>query len=57
MTVDQNERKKRTKQFAPRVMTLVAALPQNAVGREIRSQLVQYGTFVGAIYRVARRGR
>ncbi|TWT95573.1 four helix bundle protein [Neorhodopirellula pilleata] len=51
------ELKKRTKQFALRVMKLVAALPQNAVGRPIGNQLIRCATSVGANYRAACRGR
>src|SRR5262245_2708931 len=54
----QEQLKKRTKQFALRVMKLVAALPTNsAVGRPIGNQLVRSGTAVGANYRAACRGR
>jgi len=48
---------KRTKQFGLRIMKLVAALPNNNVGRAIGSQLVRSGTAVGANYRAACRGR
>jgi four helix bundle protein len=51
------ELKKRTKQFALRVMKLVAALPENSVGRPIGSQLIRSGTAIGANYRAACRGR
>lgn len=51
------ELKKRTKQFALRVMKLVGALPQNAVGRPIGNQLIRSATSVGANYRAACRGR
>ena len=33
--------KKRTKQFALRVMKLVVALPENSVGRPIGNQLIR----------------
>ena len=55
MTPD--ELKQRTKQFALRVMKLVAALPDNKVGRAIGNQLIRSGTSVGANYRAACRGR
>jgi len=55
--MDQNELKKRTKQFGLRVMKMVAALPQDAVGRAIGNQLIRSGTSVGANYRAACRGR
>jgi four helix bundle protein len=49
--------KKRTKQFALRVLKLVAALPNNLPGRTIGGQLVRAGTSVGANYRAACRAR
>ena len=55
MTPD--ELKHRTRQFALRVMKLVAALPDDKVGRAIGSQLIRSGTSVGANYRAACRGR
>ena len=48
---------KRTKQFALRIMKLVAALPRDEVSRVIGRQLVRAGTAVGANYRAACRGR
>jgi len=55
--MDDSELKRRTKRFALRVMKLVGALPQNAVGRPIGSQLIRSATSVGANYRAACRGR
>ncbi|MEN6575878.1 MAG: four helix bundle protein [Phycisphaerales bacterium] len=55
--MDSEELKARTKQFALRVMKLVAALPRTAVGRAIGGQLVRCGTSVGANYRAACRSR
>ena len=49
--------KRRTKQFALRVLKLVAALPNTVEGRAIGGQLVRTGTAVGANYRAACRGR
>jgi four helix bundle protein len=49
--------KKRTKQFALRVLKLVAALPRSLAGKTIGSQLVRAGTSVGANYRAACRAR
>jgi four helix bundle protein len=49
--------KKRTKQFALRVLKLVAALPNNLSGKTIGGQLVRSGTSVGANYRAACRAR
>jgi four helix bundle protein len=55
--MNEQELKKRTKQFGLRVMKLVGALPENSVGRAIGSQLIRSGTSVGANYRAACRGR
>jgi four helix bundle protein len=49
--------KKRTKQFALRVLKLVAALPKTLAGKTIGGQLVRAGTSVEANYRAACRGR
>jgi four helix bundle protein len=49
--------KRRTKQFALRILKLVAALPNNVQGRAIAGQLVRAGTAVAANYRAACRGR
>ncbi|HEY8205178.1 MAG TPA: four helix bundle protein [Pyrinomonadaceae bacterium] len=49
--------KKRTKQFALRVLQLVAALPKSLAGKTIGGQLVRAGTSVGANYRAACRAR
>lgn len=49
MTTD--ELKARTKQFALRVIKLVAALPKSIEGRAIANQLVRCGTSVAANYR------
>jgi len=52
-----DELKKRTKQFALRILKLVAALPNTVAGRAIGGRLVRAGTSVGANYRAACRGR
>lgn len=49
--------KKRTKQFALRILKLVAALPNTVQGRASGGQLVRSGTSVGSNYRAACRGR
>ena len=49
--------KNRAKQFALRVLKLVAALPNNLNGKTIGGQLVRSGTSVGANYRAACRAR
>jgi four helix bundle protein len=55
--MNSDELKKRTKQFALRILKLVAALPNTVEGRAIGGQLVRSGTSVGANYRAACRGR
>jgi four helix bundle protein len=55
--VTSGELKRRTKQFALRVLKLVAALPNTVAGRAIGGQLARSGTSVGANYRAACRGR
>ncbi len=52
-----DEFKKRTKQFALRVIHLVDNLPNRATGRTIGGQLLRAGTSVGANYRAACRAR
>jgi four helix bundle protein len=49
--------KKRTKQFALRVLHLVESLPNTLTGRTIAGQLLRSGTSVGANYRAACRAR
>ena len=49
--------KKRTKEFALRVLKLVAALPNNVAGRTIGNQLARSATSVAANYRAACRAR
>jgi len=55
--VTADELKLRTKQFALRVIRLVAALPKTIEGRAIASQLGRSGTSVAANYRAACRAR
>jgi four helix bundle protein len=55
--MNETELKDRTKQFALRVLKLVAALAKTAEGRARGGQLVRSGTSVGANYRAACRGR
>jgi len=55
--VNSDELKKRTQQFALRVMALGAALPRTPAGRVIAYQLVKSGTSMGANYRSACRGK
>jgi four helix bundle protein len=51
------ELKDRTKQFALRVLKLVAAMPKTIEGRAIANQLVRCGTSVAANYRATCRAR
>jgi four helix bundle protein len=55
--MDEDELKKRTKQFGLRIIKLVNALPKTTAGRAIGGQLVRAGTSVGANYRAACRSR
>jgi four helix bundle protein len=55
--MNEQELKRRTKQFALRILKLVSALPRSIEGRAIGNQLVRSGTSVGANYRAACRGR
>jgi four helix bundle protein len=52
-----DELKDRTKQFALRVLKLVAAMPKTIEGRAIASQLVSCGTSVAVNYRATCRAR
>lgn len=52
-----DELKRRTKQFALRILKLVSALPDNAQGRTVAGQLVRCGTSVGSNYRASCRAR
>ena len=51
------ELKKRTKEFALRILKLVAALPDTVQGKTVGGQLVRSGTSVVSNYRAACRGR
>ena len=51
------ELKRRTKQFALRIIKLVAALPRSEAARIIGGQMLRSGTSVGAHYRAACRAR
>jgi len=52
-----DEFKKRTKQFALRIIRLADSLPKTSAGRHIGGQLLRAGTSVGANYRAACRAR
>jgi four helix bundle protein len=49
--------KKRTKEFAIRIIKLVNALPKNSLGRTIGNQLLRAATSIGANYRAACRAK
>jgi len=53
----EEELKKRTKEFALRVIRLTEALPHTRTGEVLGHQLPRSGTSVGANYRAACRGR
>ena len=55
--MNQEEMKERTREFALRVLRVVAALPETTEGKVIGYQLGKSGTSVGANYRSACRGR
>lgn len=55
--MNENDLKKRTKQFGLRVIKLVESLPNSQTGRVIGNQLLRSGLSVGANYRAACRGR
>ena len=55
--MDSRELRKRTKDFALRVIRVVVALPRSPVGDVLGKQLLRSGTSVGANYREACRGR
>ena len=56
-SVNENELKKRTKQFGLRVIKLVESLPNGQTSRTIGNQLLRSGMSVGANHRAACRGR
>jgi four helix bundle protein len=53
----QDEMKRRTKQFALRVIRLVESLPNNKTSNILGGQLLRSGTSVGANYRAACRAK
>ena len=55
--MDQHLMKKRTKDFALRILKVVTALPQTTEAKVIAYQLAKSGTSVGANYRAACRAR
>ena len=57
IVVNENDLKKRTKQFGLKVIQLVESLPGGQTARTIGKQLLRSGMSVGANYRAACRGR
>ena len=55
--MNEEDLKKRTKQFGLRMIRLVEALPNTTTARTIGHQLMRSGMSVGANYRAACRGR
>ena len=53
----QDELKKRTKEFALRIINLVETFPNTFLGRHVGGQLIRSGTSVPANYRAACRAR
>ena len=51
--IDKNILIQRTKEFAHRCVKLCAALPENWLGRHVRTQLMRCATSVAANYRAA----
>src|SRR3982074_1845112 len=49
--------RKRTKEFALRIIKLYAALPKNAIAQVLGKQILRSGTSVGAHYREACRAK
>ena len=54
--MDRDELRQRTKEFAIRIVKLVAALPNDRSGDVLGRQLLKSGTSIGANYREALRG-
>src|SRR5204863_10102339 len=55
--MSESDLKKRTKEFALRILKLVDALPKTTAGRALASQIVRSGTSVAANYRAACRAK
>lgn len=51
--MDREELKKRTKEFAIRIIKFVAGLPYNKISEVLGKQLLKSGTSIGANYREA----
>jgi four helix bundle protein len=57
MKRDEPDLRKRTKEFAQRVIRMFVALPNTTVAQVLGKQVLRSGTSVGANYREAYRGR
>jgi four helix bundle protein len=55
--MNEEDLKRRTKQFSPRIIKLVEPLPKKTTAQIIGKQLLRAGTSVGANYRAACRGK
>jgi len=55
--LNEDDLKKRTKQFALKILKLIAIIPSTIEGRVIANQLTKSGTSVGANYRAACKAR
>lgn len=55
--MNKEDLKRRTKEYALRIIKLVKALPNTVEGRTIGNQLIRSGTSVGANYRAVCRAR
>jgi four helix bundle protein len=55
--MDQQEMKRRTKEYAKRIIKLCRSLPDSWEARRVSDQLFRAGTSVGANYRAACRAR
>lgn len=55
--MNSDELKKRTKEYALKIIKIVNIIPETTAGRAIKNQLVRSGTSVGANYRSALRAR
>jgi len=55
--LNKNELIERTKQFALKILKLIATIPKTIEGRVIANQLTKSGTSVGANYRAACKAR
>ena len=51
--MDSEELKRRTKEFAHRCVKLAVSLPETALGRHIKGQLIRSSTSVAANYRAS----